>query len=374
MPSYAAGLTVVSCPQPVWTQVRIKARSARGPGVVGKEKSARLLQTTHRVDSSARRAATRDFRLFYSKSSKKSRVTCSATCFPGNIQDRHTRACRTYVLISPDAPLTSIEQIGRKTATTASGLVAPTATVGVPPAWSMPQSAGAPSNAAGVGQVSCEEKNNNPGSVVSSPRPWPGSDFKLDRFQAGSVYLWACGERDQDDGEAPVTVPEAVAAWVILLVGGKWSSSFVIHTCRSYTGNPCMQVVDMPPAPPPRCGSPHRNEVDGVPVPRPMSKRACAAETNEYNNSTDSRVPCLIRLAQPATEARPFLSATPPMGINQVDRAGVRFETGPHRTQPTVQYTYGYETLGTPISSPTRVQQPQQPSRIPGPHAPSPLL
>ncbi|CAN0359830.1 unnamed protein product [Ectocarpus sp. 12 AP-2014] len=81
----------------------------------------------------------------------------------------------------------------------------------------MPQSAGAASNAAGVGQVSCEEKNNNPGSVVSSPRLWPGSDFKLDRFQAGSVYLWACGERDQDDGEAPVTVPEAVAAWVILL-------------------------------------------------------------------------------------------------------------------------------------------------------------
>ncbi|CAB1100999.1 unnamed protein product [Ectocarpus sp. CCAP 1310/34] len=71
-----------------------------------------------------------------------------------------------YVIISPDAPLTSIEQIGRTAPTTASGLVAPTATVGVPPAWSMPQSAGAASNAAGVGQVSCEEKNDNPGSVA----------------------------------------------------------------------------------------------------------------------------------------------------------------------------------------------------------------
>lgn len=47
---------------------------------------------------------------------------------------------------------------------------------------------------------------------------WPGSNFKIAQILPGSVYLWACGERDEGDSTFPVSCPEVVAAWVVLTV------------------------------------------------------------------------------------------------------------------------------------------------------------
>ena len=53
---------------------------------------------------------------------------------------------------------------------------------------------------------------------ANSPPSWPGPDFKIGRVLPGSVYLWACGERDEGDSPAPVSGPECAAAWVVLMV------------------------------------------------------------------------------------------------------------------------------------------------------------
>lgn len=57
-----------------------------------------------------------------------------------------------------------------------------------------------------------------PSSRQASEALWPGRDFKLANFLPGSVYLWACGERGEEEDSTPVSVAEVVAAWVVLLV------------------------------------------------------------------------------------------------------------------------------------------------------------
>ncbi|CAM9764131.1 unnamed protein product [Ectocarpus fasciculatus] len=59
------------------------------------------------------------------------------------------------------------------------------------------------------------EANNRPGALTATA--WPGKDFRLEQVLPGSVYLWACGERGEGDGPSPVSRPEAVAAWVVLI-------------------------------------------------------------------------------------------------------------------------------------------------------------
>lgn len=64
--------------------------------------------------------------------------------------------------------------------------------------------------------TAASEANNTP--PVPTSTPWPGENFKVAQLLPGSVYLWACGERDERDGESPVSDPEFCAAWVVLIV------------------------------------------------------------------------------------------------------------------------------------------------------------
>ena len=63
------------------------------------------------------------------------------------------------------------------------------------------------------------EADTTPQATESTSSPsWPGPDFKIGRVLPGSVYLWACGERDGGDSPTPVSRPESAAAWVVLMV------------------------------------------------------------------------------------------------------------------------------------------------------------
>ena len=59
-------------------------------------------------------------------------------------------------------------------------------------------------------------------SSADSQQTWPGPDFELKQVLPGSVYLWACGERDEEDEN--VSRPEFYAAWVVLIVSDAGSS------------------------------------------------------------------------------------------------------------------------------------------------------
>ena len=52
--------------------------------------------------------------------------------------------------------------------------------------------------------------------------PWPGPDFRLNQILRGSVYLWACGERGEGDGESKVSRSECCAGWVVLIVSAEF--------------------------------------------------------------------------------------------------------------------------------------------------------
>lgn len=54
--------------------------------------------------------------------------------------------------------------------------------------------------------------------ATGATTPWPGADFTLDLFLADSVYLWACGERSEGEGNAAVSRSEALAGWFVLFV------------------------------------------------------------------------------------------------------------------------------------------------------------
>lgn len=66
-------------------------------------------------------------------------------------------------------------------------------------------------------EVDAADANNRPQAAPACP-PWPGENFKVASILPGSVYLWACGERDEGDGTSPVSTAEACAAWVVLMV------------------------------------------------------------------------------------------------------------------------------------------------------------
>lgn len=85
-----------------------------------------------------------------------------------------------------------------------------------------------PSNAVRVAAIEeaipigseCEEEQLPEAGGEGDGQLWPGSDFKLEQYLAGSVYLWACGEHGEEGGGTAscVSRPEAAAAWVVLVV------------------------------------------------------------------------------------------------------------------------------------------------------------
>lgn len=84
----------------------------------------------------------------------------------------------------------------------------------------LPRHSSTPARAATSHPVGREHR---PLETSSTPRAlasvrWPGSSFKVEEVLPGSVYLWACGERDPGDSASPVSRPEIVAAWVVLMV------------------------------------------------------------------------------------------------------------------------------------------------------------
>ena len=71
----------------------------------------------------------------------------------------------------------------------------------------------------------------NQGEESGEDKSWPGRDFELREYLPGSVYLWACGERDDED-QAP-SASDAVVAWAVLLVSNLFErSEFLIATCK----------------------------------------------------------------------------------------------------------------------------------------------
>lgn len=86
----------------------------------------------------------------------------------------------------------------------------------------------APSHTVGVEHGALQANTRPPALASTRPpalasTPWPGPDFKLKQILPGSVYLWACGERGEGDGESPaVSRPEFWAAWVVLIVSAEF--------------------------------------------------------------------------------------------------------------------------------------------------------
>ena len=70
----------------------------------------------------------------------------------------------------------------------------------------------------------------NQGQESGEDSSWPGRDFELREYLPGSVYLWACGERDYGEDQAP-SASDAVVAWAVLLV----SNLFFTNSIISYT-------------------------------------------------------------------------------------------------------------------------------------------
>ena len=68
---------------------------------------------------------------------------------------------------------------------------------------------------------------------------WPGSDFELKTVLPGSVYLWACGERDDGDQKGPpeISRPEVCAAWVVLIVSAEAIQSTRCADCVAVRQN-----------------------------------------------------------------------------------------------------------------------------------------
>lgn len=78
----------------------------------------------------------------------------------------------------------------------------------------------APSHSLGDEHDTFEQCDRPP--AASARIPWPGPDFELKSILPGSVYLWACSEREGDYA-SPVSPPEFCApefwpAWVVLIV------------------------------------------------------------------------------------------------------------------------------------------------------------
>lgn len=87
--------------------------------------------------------------------------------------------------------------------------------------------AGAPGDMADT-EDGASGTNIPPGTRASIP--WPGLDIRLNQILPGSVYLWACGERGDDDGVCSVSQSECCAGWVVLMVSAgslKTRNSFV---------------------------------------------------------------------------------------------------------------------------------------------------
>ena len=64
----------------------------------------------------------------------------------------------------------------------------------------------------------------NQGEESGEDKSWPGRDFELREYLPGSVYLWACGERDDGEDQAP-SASDAVVAWAVLLVSNLFERS-----------------------------------------------------------------------------------------------------------------------------------------------------
>lgn len=71
-------------------------------------------------------------------------------------------------------------------------------------------------------------------SRTTNQPTWPGPGFELTKVIPGSVYLWACGERDHGDENAPseVSRPEVCAAWVVLTVSEADSLTCLVAAVR----------------------------------------------------------------------------------------------------------------------------------------------
>ena len=67
----------------------------------------------------------------------------------------------------------------------------------------------------------------NQGEESGEDTSWPGRDFALKEYLPGSVYLWAGGERDDEEDQAP-SASDAVVGWAVLLVSNLCLTSYSI--------------------------------------------------------------------------------------------------------------------------------------------------
>jgi len=67
----------------------------------------------------------------------------------------------------------------------------------------------------------------NQGEESGEDTSWPGRDFELKEYLPGSVYLWAGGERDDEEDQAP-SASDAVVGWAVLLVSNLCLTSYSI--------------------------------------------------------------------------------------------------------------------------------------------------
>lgn len=79
--------------------------------------------------------------------------------------------------------------------------------------------------------------------------PWPGSEFKIAQVLPDSVYLWACGEHEGDQGLAEKSVSTAgcVAAWVVLIVRKSvgCDSACFTRTCTNFSKSRVLPGYDL---------------------------------------------------------------------------------------------------------------------------------